>query len=173
MSVETIAGRYAKSLIELSLQNNALEAVKADMQAVQTAFSNRDFMQLMRNPIIPADKKIKTVNAIFTSLHTISSKFLNLVINKGRENLLKDISNSFIQQYNSLKNITSATLITAQPVDESYLQSIKAKFPAHVTVELKNEIKPEIIGGFILKFGDTLYDASVVKKLHKLKSAVQ
>jgi len=172
MSVETIASRYAKSLIELGLQYNNLSVINNDMEALKTALQNRDFLMMMRSPVVKADKKQKSVDAIFgDSMDKISAGFVKLIIKKGRERYLLQIINDFIKQYNSILKLISATVITAQPVDNDFLEKVKSKFPSGYTVNLTNEVDPSIIGGFIIKFGDTYYNASVAHHLKKVKSS--
>ena len=60
-----LATRYAKSLIDLSIEKGQLEKVFADMQWLQDVCkSNRDFVNMLRSPVITADKKEKIVDAI-------------------------------------------------------------------------------------------------------------
>ena len=60
-----LATRYAKSLIDLSIEKGQLEEVYADMQWLQSVCkSNRDFVTLLKSPVITGDKKIKILKPL-------------------------------------------------------------------------------------------------------------
>ena len=57
-----LATRYAKALLDLAVEKGQLEQVYADMQWIQAVCkSNRDFVNLLRSPIITADVKKKVL----------------------------------------------------------------------------------------------------------------
>jgi F-type H+-transporting ATPase subunit delta len=165
-----LAGRYAKSLIDLAKEQNQLEAVNNDIRLFDNVVkSSRDFLLMLRNPIIHTDKKIKIVEQIFKDkFNPITLSFLILVIKKGRESHLPGIAESFIDQYNRLKKILRVKVITAVPVDEALVNRVKQIVKAKTefeNIEMSTKIDPNIIGGFILQYEDKLYDASVQRNL--------
>lgn len=174
MSVSRIATRYAKPLLDLALENNKLDIVVSDIETFQKALKNRDLYLLMKSPIIKFDKKLDIVSAIFKGkVDDLTFSFVELMINKGRENVFPEIVDAFIAQYKVYKKITSVTLITAKPLLKSELDSIKSKLiNSDITdesIEVTEKVDPSIIGGFVIKIGDKLYDASVIHKLDQLK----
>src|SRR5437867_13208769 len=101
-----LAFRYAKSLLDLSIEQGQLEKVYADMLLLQTITkSNRDFLNLLRSPIINPEKKDKIVTAVTSGkVSPLTALFNKLLISKGRESALPEIITSFIKQYKDLKN---------------------------------------------------------------------
>ena len=175
MSVVRIATRYAKSLIDLASEQGKLDPVYADMQYLQEVVKNRDVYLLLKSPIIHADKKVKIVEALFSSkVDVLTMLYLRLLINKRREMYLPEIALAFDQQFKTLRKITSVTVTTATPMSESLLDDLRKKLLASgVTSEnldIETKIDPDIIGGFILEFDNKRYDASVEQKLKELKS---
>ena len=170
MGDQKLAGRYAKSLIDLAQEKNQLEAINNDMRMFDNVVkSSRDFLLMLRNPIIHADKKNKIVEEIFKSkVSPITLSFFLLVIRKGRESHLPGIAESFIEQYNKLKHILRVKVTTAVPVDDGLInrvtQIVKEKTGIE-NIEMTTKIDPEIIGGFVLQYEDKLYDASVLRNL--------
>ncbi len=165
-----LAARYAKSLLDLAVEQNSLDATLQDMTGVQQLCSaSREFTGVLRSPIIKADKKAAIVDAILGSrLSPLSKAFVNLLVSKGREGSLPEIAGAFLEQYKKLKNIRTATLTTATPATDSLMATMKAKVEAAApgqTVELKSVVDPSIIGGFILEIGDRIVDASVRRDL--------
>jgi F-type H+-transporting ATPase subunit delta len=173
-----LASRYAKSLLDLAVGNNTLDITLSDMQYLAAVCrQSHDFINMLRSPIIHADKKHHIMAAIFDErLHKTTSAFVSLLINKGRESNLPEIAESFIAQYNIMKQIRTVTLTTAVAVDDTVknkiLGKIKTSLPEQ-TVALETAIDSDLIGGFILETEDKLFDASVRKHLNDFKTAVQ
>jgi len=168
-----LASRYAKSLIDLAIEKNQLENVFADMQWLQqVARSHRDFTNLLRSPIIKADKKKKVVDAVIKSkVSGITSSFIDLLIIKGRESNLQEIIGSFISLYKVHKNIHTVKLITATPLNDELKNKIIAqikKTSSMKNIELETVVDKELIGGFVLEAGDKLIDASVAHELKQI-----
>ena len=65
MSVARIATRYAKSLIDLSVEQNKLDRILEDIESFQKATENRDFYLMLKSPIINSDKKIQIFERLF------------------------------------------------------------------------------------------------------------
>jgi len=71
-----VAGRYAQSLLELSEEKKAIDAVLADMNAlIDVANENRDFTAFLNNPIIKSDKKSAVLDKVFPSFQELTKKF--------------------------------------------------------------------------------------------------
>jgi F-type H+-transporting ATPase subunit delta len=173
-----LAGRYAKSLIDLSIEKNQLEAVHKDMLYLQEVCKGSgEFVNVLRSPVITSDKKHKIIAAVTQgNIGEITALFNRLLINKHREDNLPEISAAFIAQYNSLKSIHKIKLTTAEPLSEEMKQSILAKIrkeTALQNIELEVEVKPDIVGGFILEFNNNLVDASIIRDLNDIKKQFQ
>lgn len=165
-----LATRYAKSLIDLAIEKNELEKVYADMQWLSgVCKSNRDFVNLLRSPIIKGDTKKKILEAVTTgNISEITSAFNRLLITKGRESNLPEISNAFITAYKVKKNIHTIKLTTAAPVTDAVKDAIITqikKSAGFQNAELEEKIDADLIGGFVLQVGDKLVDASVAYDL--------
>jgi F-type H+-transporting ATPase subunit delta len=172
MSVERIAARYAKSLIELSLDQSKLERVKDDMAYFQEAVEVRDLTLMLRSPIIHGATKRKVFEKLFKDkFDELTMAFLDIILRKGREFYLADIADAFMDQYRVIKQISRITLTTAVQLSDERLEEIKQQVRGVTTpnIEVKQIIDPEIVGGFILAFGDRLYDASVSHKLEEMR----
>ncbi|PJE45919.1 MAG: ATP synthase F1 subunit delta [Sediminibacterium sp.] len=174
MSNPRLADRYAKSLIDLSTERNQLDAVRADMQYIQALCKgSRDFVNVLRSPIIKADQKEKMLVAVITGkVSELTAVFSNLLVRKGRESDLPEIANAFINQYNALKGIHQVKLTSAVPVSEELKNSIKERVQKandFITVELETVVDQKLIGGFVLEFNNKQIDASVANDLREIK----
>ncbi len=173
MTNPRLAARYAKSLLDLAVEQNQLDAVYADMKWLQQVNkSNPDFVAMLRSPIITSDKKDKIIDAIIgNKVCKLTMLFINLLTTKTRESNMPEIVTAFIEQYNKLKNIQTVKLTTATPISEELKQSIvaKVKSSASTAVEIETSVKEELIGGFKLEVGGTLIDASILRDLNDVK----
>jgi len=177
MSGIRIASRYAKSLIDLAKEQGKLDQTVDDIKLFQDAVSNRDLYLMIKSPIINGDKKRSVFKALFDGkINELTSSFFDIIIRKNRESALPEICDAFMEQYKTLKNITTATITTASQIDDAQLAKMKAEIInlglASGTIELEKKVDPEIIGGFILEVQDKLYDASVKSKLANVKKEI-
>jgi len=174
MSQNKAASRYAKSLIDLSTEQSALEEIKNDMALIeQTIDQNSELETILQNPVIPLSKKAGILDDVFgTKVHAITRTYLKLVVSKGRAAILFDTARSFVAQYNTIKGIITAEVSSAVALtDENRAQIIavvKKEIGANEVV-IKEKVNENLIGGFILKVGDKQFDASISGSLNKLK----
>jgi F-type H+-transporting ATPase subunit delta len=151
-----------------------LEKVYADMQFLQAICkSNRDFVNLLRSPVVKADKKNSILTAITTGKVTaITEGFNKLLIAKGRESDLPEIVNAIIDQYNTIKGIHKVKLTTAVAIGDGLKNTIvdKVKQGSGIdSIELETKTDESLIGGFVLEFNNNLVDASVLRDLKDIK----
>jgi len=165
-----LASRYAKSLIDLAIEKGQLEKVYADIQWLQAVCkSNRDFVNLLRSPIVSGESKKKIINAVAAgNISDMTKGFITLLITKNRESNLPEINAAFIDAYKEHKNIKTIKLTTATPVSDAMKNAIVAqvkKTAGFDQVEVEEKINPDLIGGFVLQVGDKLIDASIAYDL--------
>ena len=174
MSVSRISARYAKSLLDLARDRNELEAVKADVDYLVEAMKSRDLVLFFKSPIINSGKKLDVVKSLFANkLGKTTVAFIDIIIRKGREMYLPEICQDFINQYKVFNRISTVTVTTATPLNETSLNEIKEKLLAsNITMDkldLISEVDPAIMGGFVIEVGDKLYDASISHRLEQFK----
>lgn len=174
MNNPRLAGRYAKSLLDLAIENNELETVYADIKYIKfLCRQNPDFVVVLKSPIIKGDKKEKIVQSVLSnSISKLTSLFINLLIRKTRESNLQEIASVFIEQYNTLKNIHVIKITTAVPLSKEMEELILSKVRLNVNfqnLELEKAIDEKLIGGYRIEMGDRLIDASVLRDLSDVK----
>jgi F-type H+-transporting ATPase subunit delta len=168
-----VASRYAKSILDLAIERGQLETVYADMQYLkQLTAGSREFVNLLRSPVVKSDVKIKAVNAVTAGkISEMTMAFTTLLINKTRESVLPEVITSFIEQYKRYKHIHVVRLTTATAVGEDVKNAIidqVKKTSDMVNIELESVVNPDIIGGFVLQAGDKLIDASIAYDLKNI-----
>ena len=174
MNNPRLAGRYAKSLLDLAIEQGQLEMVYADVKFLkEICKSNPDFVAVLKSPVIKVDKKEKIIESITNGrVSNLTSLFIQLLVRKARESNLPEIVKAFIEQYNKLKDIHHVKISTAFPMSEESEQAILDKVRSNTpikNIELETLVEDELIGGFKLEVGGTLIDASILKDLNEVK----
>lgn len=169
-----LAGRYAKSLIDLAKEKGQLEPIYRDMELLRSYIrQSRDLSSLLKSPVIPADKKEAVMAALINGkVNEITTAFIRLLIRKSRESVLPQIVEAFIEQYKSFKEIYPVKLTTAAPVSEEIKQAIISQVKSQTNmqhIELTSEVDEKLIGGFVLQLGDKLVDASIAYDLNDIR----
>ena len=174
MTNPRLAGRYAKSLLDLSIEKNQLETIFNDIQFLYSVCKqNQDFVNMLKSPVINADKKEKIIEAVTAGkISELTVAFLKLLINKTREYNLPEITTAFIDQYNKLNNIHQVKITTAVPMSEALQKAIVDKITATTSIKkiaLETEVKEQLIGGFTVEMDGNLIDASILRDLNDVK----
>ncbi len=173
-----LASRYAKSLLDLTVEQNSVETTLQDMQLLDAICQkSAEFRNMLASPVIAGDKKQHILEAIVgKELHLLTQTFVKLLVNKGREANLPEIAAAFISQYKVMKGIKTVKLTTASPVNDAVKKAIINKITGDLSadkVEVTEVVNPDIIGGFIIQMDDKLIDASVRRDLNDVKAQFQ
>lgn len=173
MANKRAANRYAKALLELAQEQKQTNQVFADMEQIKATISqSKDLRNVLRSPVIKPSAKHNVVKAVFTEATPETQNLFKILIDNNRINILETIVACYIEHYNSLKNIKSATVTTAEALTPEMEQKVLAKVKEVTGSEasLKNIVDQSILGGFILRVDDVQYDASVSGKLNTLRN---
>jgi len=175
MNNPRLAGRYAKSLLDLATEQGQVDAVNADMKWLnRICKSNPDFVNMLRSPVIKPTAKGKIIESITKErVSVLSSAFIQLLVRKNRETNLPEIAITYIDQFNQLRNIHKVKITTANPITDDMLNTImsnvKARATAGQTFEVETLVDNDLIGGFLLETSGTLVDASILRDLKDIQ----
>lgn len=176
MSNAIVAYRYAKALIDLAIEQKVVKEVNEDMKFfAEICDENKEFQAVMANPIVRHDKKRTILKKIFENrVNPVTYSIFDVLTRKNRENLIYPISTEFQKLFVKLNNIEQASVTTVEPLTEIQKNEfIKIVGDASgMKVELKEKIDKELIGGYVLRVGDTQIDTSIRKKINDLKLAL-
>ncbi len=175
MTDSRAAARYVKSLLDLAVEKNVLDAVHGDMLAFSKVVEeNKSFALLLKSPIIKHDKKRDVLHALFNGrVHPLTMSVFDILTRKNREPLLPAIARQFDVAYNAYKHIGKATITTAVPIDDAlrtWVQQLVKEMSKQDSVQLEEKIDKGMIGGFVLNVGDQRIDASLKSKLKSLQT---
>ncbi|MBI1289146.1 MAG: ATP synthase F1 subunit delta [Flavobacteriales bacterium] len=173
MAESKVASRYAKAFLDLVSEKGKLDEALKDMELlIGTVSENRDLLLLLKSPVVHTEKKVSILKSIFEkNLSEASMLFVTLVTKKRREGTLLEIAKEFIAQYKQMKNITTANVSSAAVLSADAKKRILDIVQKQVggTVELQEEVNPDLIGGFVLRIGDQQLDTSILAKVNSLR----
>jgi F-type H+-transporting ATPase subunit delta len=174
MSNHRVASRYAKSILDLSIEKGQLEGVFADFKnLVAMGKGSRDLGNALANPVLSSDKKLKVLKALFaTGSNPMTLSFFEIVSRKNREVILLDVAKEFVAQYNLHQSIQVAEVTTTTALTEgqrNQLVALVKQISGMKEVQLEEKINPSLIGGFVLKVNDRQLDESISSKLNALR----
>jgi F-type H+-transporting ATPase subunit delta len=173
MKETRIAKRYARALFDFAVEQSSLEEVSSDMGLVfKVCGTNRDFRLLLASPVIKADKKIAVIKAVFSDhFHKITLAYMEVIARKGREMYIRDIAERFTELFKEYKGIKTVYLTTATEIGDQTRNRILQllKEATHATIEMVEKVDKDLIGGFVLRYDDKQYDASLARQIQQLQ----
>ncbi|MCP4310375.1 MAG: ATP synthase F1 subunit delta [Bacteroidetes bacterium] len=172
MNESQISVRYAKALFQSASEKQILEQVNSDMELLSETCKQEELQYMLVVPTLQPGQKVVLMEKLFKShVNDASMSLISLVIKNKRDVYLPGIARNFRDLYRKAMKISSATLLTAEPVEDAALKSIKEMLAKayDAKVELSTEVDKEVIGGFVLTIEDMQYDASVSTSLRKFR----
>ena len=176
--VSGMAGRYATALFQLALEQNALDAVSADLRQFDALVAeSADLRRLVRSPVFTAGEQSKALSALLdrVGITGIAANFLKLVASNRRLFAVADMIKGFRKLVARHQGEVAAEATLAEPPSAAHLSAIKAALKAVTRKDVQVEVKvdPSIIGGLIVKLGSRMVDSSLRTKLNSLKVAMK
>jgi F-type H+-transporting ATPase subunit delta len=173
-----MAGRYATALFELAREENALDAVDADLGRFDALVTeSADLARLVRSPVFSSEEQVRALSAVVDAIGTgvLAAKFLLTVAANRRLFAIRDIIAAYRALLSRHRGEVSAQVTLAMPASEQHLAAIKDALNSvtgkDVRVDLK--IDPAIIGGLVVKLGSRMVDSSLRTKLNMMKHAMK
>jgi len=177
MLTSKVAKRYAQGLLDFTNESGQTATVFSEMKdVVKIMTESEDLRKFFLTPYIDSKKKVEVANEIFKGLSASSRNIITLVIRHGRENQLKNIAQEFINKVEDINGVQRVTLTAATQLSKENIDQILEStnlVNANSKFDLIVNVKPEILGGYILRVGDQQVDASVRSKLNKVKKDFQ
>jgi F-type H+-transporting ATPase subunit delta len=173
-----MAGRYATALFELSLEEHATDAVRADLDRLDALISGSpDLQRLVRSPVFTAEEQTRALSAVLekAGIDGLSARFLQVVSSNRRLFAVREIIRGFRTLVATHRGETSATVTVAEKPSEAHLAAIKdaLKTVTKKDVQIEVKVDPSIIGGLIVKLGSRMVDTSLRTKLNAIKQAMK
>jgi F-type H+-transporting ATPase subunit delta len=178
IAVTEAAKRYGVALFDLATEAKKVDVVEADAKALLAALGESgDLRATLASPLFPNDQKAAVLGAIAKKmkLNTITNKFLGLVAQNSRAGELGGMLTAYAGLAAKARGAVRAEVATAEPLSADALKSLTDALSRafNATVDVETSVKPELLGGLVVKVGSRLFDDSVKSKLDALKIAMK
>jgi F-type H+-transporting ATPase subunit delta len=173
-----MAGRYATALFELARDERAIDAVKADLDAIDTLLKDSaDLRRLVRSPVFGAEEQGKALAAVLgkAGIKGLTANFLLLVASNRRLFAVRDMIKEYRQLLARHNGEVTAQVTLAQRPREAHLTAIEDALEAITGKDVQVDVKidPSIIGGLVVKLGSRMVDTSLRTKLNAIRQAMK
>lgn len=175
MTNRTAATRYARALLDVALtEHTDVNAIDAQLAATADLFTQHpQLRKVLLSPSVPVPRKRATMTELVDRLGVlpIVKKTLLLLADNDRLVLVPDVADAFRQRLMEMRNIVRADVTTAVALPAERLAAIQSSLAAATgrTVDLTSKVDPSIVGGLVARIGSTVYDASVVNHLKRIR----
>ena len=173
MRDETVARSYAETLFELADRGDALDSYAEALETVARLIEESPKFQLfLETPRIDDEDRKRVVrDALGDALPKHVVNFVLVTIDKRRQRLLRSISTEYAALLDERMGREHVQVAVARPVDDSTRQMITDRLSAALGKEAIPHIRvqPEIIGGLVVRTGDTIYDGSIRRRLDGMR----
>ncbi len=168
-----IAEKYAVALLQVAQEQKTVDAIASEIQAIQKAVeAHPDLKTTLEHPRAKAQEKLEALRrSLNQKLSSTMENFLMLLIMKKRIKHFKAVADHYERLCYELKGKAIARILTAMPLEKGQRETLTQKLTQMfgMTVELKEEVKPGLIGGMMIYLGDQRMDGSVLGQLEKMK----
>ena len=178
MTNKTAAIRYARALLDVAIKEQAdLELIDNELAQFADLFKQYPLLEkVLLNPAVPVPRKRAAAADILAlaKFTPIVSKLLAMLADRDRFVLVPDLLTAYRDRLLDHRGIVRAEVTTAMALDAGRTEAIQQGLAALTgrTVRLSTTVDPSIIGGLVARIGSTVYDASVVRQLERMKETL-
>ncbi len=169
-----LASRYARALLGAVSERQAGEATDAFLTALAEAVESSDTLRAsLFDPAVPRSVRAAALQSLAKSagMEETVSKFLTLLVERGRLPALSAIAQVFHELREAQAGILPAEVTTAAPLTAELRQRIEAALQkaSGSKVRLVCRVEPSILGGAVAKVGTFVFDGSLRTQLARLR----
>lgn len=173
MSQLTIARRYARALLEQAEAEGVTDPVDADVRAIRDAVAaSRELAAFLESPILSRERKQSVVRALFAGrVEDVTLRFLEMLADKRREGLFAMIADAYLEQRDEQLGVVGVSVRTARTLDAAAEKAIARRIGEITGKESRLDVAVDasLMGGLVVRVGDTVYDGSVLNRLESLR----
>jgi len=170
----TIARSYAETLVELARRAGDLEGWGAMIDEVAKAIaSDPRLVRFFETPRVSAREKNEVIGKAFADrLPRLFVRFLQAVVTQRRQHLIGEIAFEYHAIVDQLEGRVHADVTLARQPDPALAQSIADQLSRVLgkNVVPHFNVRSDILGGTIVRVGDTVMDGSVRHRLNRLRA---
>jgi F-type H+-transporting ATPase subunit delta len=175
MTSRSAGKRYASALFDIVSKKGEAQRTARDLAAVRALVAgSADLRQVLTAASVPPAKKQAIVAAVLKAAGDVSpdaARAVQLLAERGRIELLADLSEAFSEKVREAEGIVPADIVTAVPLSDAQRAALEAAIAkaSGMTVKMDARVDPAIVGGVIARVGSVVFDGSVTRQLERLK----
>ena len=168
-----IAVPYARALFDFSVEKNIMHQITADFQNLETFLNDADELtEYLKNPIVNQTAKREVLTKTLQSqINTETFKFLMILVNRNRINLLESIITNYLElvyETASIKMIEVSTAFAFNNLQKNMLIKKLKELTNAREIRLVITVDSSLIGGFLIKTESKVIDFSIKNQLQSL-----
>jgi F-type H+-transporting ATPase subunit delta len=177
VSAERLGRVYAQAALDAAGALDQQREVVEELESVVADVLNRQprLNEILASELIPEEEKLAMLDRIFSD--RASSTTLNLLkvmAHHDRLVIIRDVAKAARELWQKRANRVPVQLETAHPVEKSLQQEILQAFEHALGADpiVTDRVNPELIGGFIIRVGDRVYDGSIRTRLEHMRQGM-
>jgi F-type H+-transporting ATPase subunit delta len=168
-----VARRYANALFHIARRENAVDAVAADLTVMADTFeAHPQVLEALAVPRVPVARKKAALQAIVGSRleQAVTRRFLDMMVDHAREGSLPETVSAYSILADEANGIVAADVLTATPLSDDQTTRLRAKLDALTGRRTRLSVSTDssLVGGMIVRIGDTVMDGSVKGYLEQI-----
>jgi len=173
--VEEIAQVYARALFEVAQQSGDLDEVHEQLgQFADAVDGSRELQTFLFSPYFSTDEKKDGLHKAVDGANDAVTNFLELLVEKHRMPAIFRIRREFDDLWREENKLLSVQLTSAIELDDATVQSLGRTIGERTgrKVDVTTTVNPDILGGIVLRVGNSILDASIRNRLESLRKQV-
>jgi ATP synthase F1 delta subunit len=173
--MQEIANVYARALFEAAREKQRLDVVREQLgQFADTLAENSDLQVFFYSPYFTPSEQRQGLEQALSDADELTSNFLALLIDGHRMPVLAAIRERFEELWEHEHRLIPVEVTSAIELDDKTVNDIGARIGEQTgrEVKLTSKVDPEIIGGIVLRVGNSILDASIRNRLEQLRKEV-
>jgi ATP synthase F1 delta subunit len=173
--MEEIAQVYSRSLFEVAQQHGKLDRIKEELDAFADALAeNRELSVFFFSPYFSTQEKEDGLRRTVVDADPTLVNFLQVLIENHRLPVIYRIRRQFDVLWDHENKRLPVEVTSAVELDRSVIEALEARIREQTgqTVQLESIVNPDILGGIVLRVGNSILDASVRHRLEQLRKEV-
>jgi F-type H+-transporting ATPase subunit delta len=177
MVTGSLARRYARAILEIGVDQGALDKLGADLRVLAQAMKvSPELVTALNNPGFRRADRKKIIDALLERIgaHPVTRNVTHLLLDRERLGSLPDISRELDAMIESRSGKVTAEVTSATPLTPDQVTQITAQLQklSGKQVQIVRREDPALLGGVVAKLGDTVYDGSLRTQLRSLRDQV-
>ena len=173
--MEEIARVYARSLFEVARDQDKLDEVRDQLGELADAIEgDRSLTTFFFSPYFSTDEKKDGLHKAVKGADPIFLNFLELLLEKHRMPAIHRIRRAYDELWREEHKLLPVLLTSAVELDDKIVKSLGDRISETTgrQIDLTAKVEPDIIGGIVLRVGNSILDASIRNRLEQLRRQV-